>query len=78
MSDDYDDDTDDEFDCGWSNDIGGCSMAGTETCDFDCPQRKRIEASTREVDRLFIEKLRAAEGNDHPWVKKYDREKGQR
>jgi hypothetical protein len=64
------------IECGWVADLSICTKAGTEMCDFDCPQRKRIEASVRKVDRLFIEKLRAAEGNNHPWVVKHDREKG--
>jgi hypothetical protein len=65
------------IECGWVADLSICTKAGTEMCDFDCPQRKRIEASVRKVDRLFIEKLRA-DDPDHPWVVKYDREKGQR
>jgi len=45
------DDEDDEFDCGAMRDMNhklvGCSMAGTEDCDFDCPYRETVERSLR-------------------------------
>ncbi len=36
---DYEDDEDPDFDCGWTPEGGGCSLAGTEDCDFECPYR---------------------------------------
>ena len=43
----YEDDDEDfdqlEFDCGW--DGHGCSMAGSEDCDFECPFRDAMIAS---------------------------------
>lgn len=55
MMDDYDDDLDDDFDdeceydpldeCGLlpAHLGGGCTLAGTEHCDFDCPFRDMDE-----------------------------------
>lgn len=45
-NDDYDDDDvflveDGQFDCGFVTGEG-CSMAGTEDCDFDCPYRDEL------------------------------------
>lgn len=37
-SDGWDDDDEGEFDCGWVRGVG-CQLAGTETCDFECPHR---------------------------------------
>lgn len=35
------------FDCGWMRE-GGCSLAGSEECDFECPNRDSMIA---ELDR---------------------------
>ncbi len=35
----FDDDEDPVFDCGWTPEVGGCSLAGSEDCDFECPYR---------------------------------------
>jgi len=57
MPDDYDDfddgldpeEEEDYFDCGWMRE-GGCSLAGTEECDFECPNRdSMIAALNRKV-----------------------------
>src|SRR5262245_56865014 len=42
---DWDDPADDEedwFDCGWVRGVG-CTMAGSEECDWECPYRKAFE-----------------------------------
>ena len=48
---DYDEDGEFEFDCGAMRDMSGrmvgCSMAGSEDCDFDCPYRESVERSLR-------------------------------
>ena len=36
--DDWDDDDEETFDCGWVRGVG-CQLAGTEECDFECPFR---------------------------------------
>lgn len=36
--DDWDDEDESEFDCGWVRGVG-CQLAGTEECDFECPFR---------------------------------------
>ena len=54
-SEDFDDfdeyDEEDDFDCGAMRDLSGrmigCSMAGSEDCDFDCPYRESVERSLR-------------------------------
>lgn len=41
--DDYPDDDDEpEFDCGWVRGMG-CTMAGSEECDWECPHRRDFE-----------------------------------
>lgn len=42
--DDWPNDEDDEdfFDCGWVRGVG-CTLAGTEECDFECPHRRDFE-----------------------------------
>jgi hypothetical protein len=54
LSDDYyeaDDWDEEDFDCGAMRDMNhrmvGCSMAGTEECDFECPYREIVERSLR-------------------------------
>lgn len=42
--DDYDEPDEDEFDCGFIPGHG-CLMAGTEDCDFECPNRDRLLSS---------------------------------
>ncbi len=43
---DFDDEMDEQdFDCGFAPGYG-CQLAGTEDCDFDCPYRDRLEASS--------------------------------
>lgn len=39
--DDYEEDEHFDFDCGFVTGEG-CSMAGTEDCDFDCPYRDAL------------------------------------
>jgi hypothetical protein len=56
-SEDFDDydreeyDEEEDFDCGAMRDLSGrmvgCSMAGSEDCDFDCPYRESVERSLR-------------------------------
>ncbi len=36
--DDFEDDDEEWFDCGWVRGIG-CQLAGSESCDFECPFR---------------------------------------
>ncbi len=36
--DEWGDDDESEFDCGWVTGLG-CQLAGTEECDFECPFR---------------------------------------
>lgn len=49
-SDDEDDDDyfegEDIFDCGWDGE-NGCSMAGSEDCDFECPHRDQMMAALK-------------------------------
>lgn len=40
---DWDEDDDEFLDCGWDS-SGGCSMAGSEECDFECPNRDAMIA----------------------------------
>lgn len=60
FDDDYDEDADDHleddedeeyFDCGWSPG-GGCSMAGSEECDFECPNRDAMIAELNKKRRV--------------------------
>ena len=37
----------DEEDCGWMGPKLGCSAAGSEVCDFECPTRAMIERQAR-------------------------------
>lgn len=39
--DDFDDEENEEFDCGFVTGEG-CSMAGSEDCDFECPYRDNL------------------------------------
>lgn len=45
------DDDELEFDCGWSPASGGCSMAGSEDCDFECPYREDMVAQLTQRTR---------------------------
>jgi hypothetical protein len=50
--DDYDDydeeDEDDMFDCGMDSSGLSCSMAGSEDCDFECPNRDAMFARLKQ------------------------------
>lgn len=50
--DDFEDEPDDYeedfvFDCGWTPDVGGCQLAGSEDCDFECPNRGAMIADLK-------------------------------
>ncbi len=64
MADDYEDydgpwDEDDEdyADCGWMPG-GGCSLAGSEECDFECPNRDSMIAELDKNAKLRKNPLR--------------------
>lgn len=55
--DSLDDDEDDEdfFDCGWVRGVG-CTLAGTEECDFECPYRAELYKGLRLVKARMAKK----------------------
>lgn len=48
---DLDEEEDFDFDCGMDS-SGGCSMAGSEECDFECPNRDAMIAELK-MKRIF-------------------------
>lgn len=52
LCDDWDDEPEEqEFDCGWVDDDIGCSMSGTEDCDFECPYSDSYHNRRSKSDR---------------------------
>ena len=51
----YDDDGNPYPECGWSPGQG-CSLAGSEECDFECPNRAEMIAELKHIARLGREK----------------------
>ncbi len=50
----------DYFDCGWVRGMG-CTEAGSEECDFECPHRRDLEKGLR-LTRARLAKKKAAQG----------------
>lgn len=46
QTDPYDEDNEDWFDCGWVRGVG-CTKAGSEECDWECPHRAAFEKGMR-------------------------------
>lgn len=47
----FDEDDEEHFDCGMMAD-GSCQDAGSESCEFDCPFRRRSYSSSISGERL--------------------------
>jgi hypothetical protein len=60
-----------ELDCGgfWDGDVFYCSAAGSEECDWECPERDNIGLTAEEIedaeeaDRMRMEAFHAAENS---------------
>lgn len=60
LDDDFDElDDEDYFDCGQfvSDGVIYCSAAGSEDCDWDCPNRRELGKTLEELDEELEEKI---------------------
>lgn len=56
----HEEDDEDYFDCGWVTGMG-CTKAGSEECDWECPHRRDFEKGMR-LTQARLAKRAALEG----------------